>query len=323
MGYKIKGINDEAAGTNADAQVIMTEAPLNPKSNREKMVKVFMEDYGFKGMYVGITAVLALFGASLVTGCVVDIGDGVTHVVPVVEGYALPHAIRRLDVAGRDLTKYMARMLSEQEENKGRYFTTSAEQEIAAYIKIEWGVVSLQYEEDLATYESPDMDKYWEMPDKQRIKIASQQFRVTEPLFTPSLIGVEQLGVVEMIADAIKACDVDTRVRLFESVVISGGSACFDKLSERIEQDVPKEEGVYVGTGGVVVINKPSSARDPAAISKIRDLVWGGAKAISQLETFKGSDESKQLWYTRDSDYAAARHASANVWDKLKDLGRS
>merc|ERR1719262_1944328 len=132
----------------------MTEAPLNPKHNRQEMTKIFMTTYKFKGIYIGITAVLALFGQGLTTGLIVDIGDGVTHIVPVVEGYALPHAIRRLDLGGRDLTKYMGRMLSEQRENEGRYFLTSAELEIAGYIKIEYGYVAEKFDEELAKWEA-------------------------------------------------------------------------------------------------------------------------------------------------------------------------
>lgn len=82
-------------------------------------------------LFTSIQAVLSLYASGRTTGIVLDSGDGVSHAVPVYEGFAMPNSIRRIDIAGRDVTEYMQTLL----RKSGYVFSTSAEKEVVRLIK--------------------------------------------------------------------------------------------------------------------------------------------------------------------------------------------
>merc|ERR1719203_1383131 len=174
--------------------VIVTEAPMNPKKNRERMIEMLFEKFSCPAAYIVIQAVMSLYSYGRTTGIVVDSGDGVTHTVPVYEGFALPHAIQRLDLAGRDLTEYLTKILTE----RGYSFTSSAEKEIVRDLKEKLCYVALDFDMELkVATDTSAREKTYELPDGNIISVGSERFRCPEVLFQPSLVGKEASGIHE------------------------------------------------------------------------------------------------------------------------------
>ncbi|GMI32840.1 hypothetical protein TrRE_jg9234 [Triparma retinervis] len=251
--------------------VLLTEANLNPKANRERMTKMMFEIFNAPSLYFSTQAVLSLYASGRTTGCVLDSGDGVSHTVPIYEGNILPHAIVRLDLAGRDLTDYMTELL----RSKATSLVTTNTRDIFQDVKEIYTYVALDFDLEMKLFaETSEHEKTYELPDGNVITIGSESFRCPEVLFQPSLIGQGKYGVQDMIFQTIMKCDIDMRKDLFANIVLSGGNTMLPGIRERITKELN-------------ILAPPTMKIKVVAHPERKYFVWIGGSILASVSTFQ------------------------------------
>ncbi|XP_078521920.1 actin, alpha skeletal muscle-like [Lissotriton helveticus] len=258
--------------------VLVTEVPLNPLCNREAMTQILFERFRVPAMYVAIQSVLALYASGRTTGCVVDCGAGVTHTVPIFEGYCMPHAVLRLDVAGHDLTDYLMRILSEI----GLSLVSTSEREIVRDMKEKLCYVAIDLDVEMCK-QPGDVEKAYRLPDGRVVMVYNQRYRCPETLFSPSNIGLSIPGIHELSNTTITRCDIDLRQCLYSNIILSGGSSLFPGMHERLTKEICR----LVPCDTAVKVFAPVDRK----LS-----VWTGASILASLSAFQ------QMWVT-SSEY--------------------
>jgi len=260
------------------------------------------ETYGFAHLHVDVQAVLVLYSQGLTTGVVVDAGDGVTHVIPVYDSYVLPDCVKRLDLAGRHLTKRLIELLV----FSGYSFNRSADFETARLIKDKYCYVAIDplKEQNLCHHTTTQIEKFT-LPDQSVIALNDERWLCPEALFNPHKIGLEAPGVAQLTYDAINAAPVDTRRGFYENIVLSGGTTMFPGLPTRLHKELTE---LYVSKAG---LNKDGSMKVKINIEdppKRKHLVFQGGSVLAGITA--GNDE----WWISKAEYE--EHGAAILHQK-------
>jgi len=233
----------------------LTEPPMNTPENREYTAEIMFETFNVPGLYIAVQAVLALCASLLtkqdksgknaaVTGTVIDSGDGVTHVIPVVEGYVIGSCIKHIPLAGRDVTNFIINQL----RDRGEPLLPDLALEIAKKIK------------EKHCYVCPDVVKEYEKYDKDakyfkeykgqnprdkspfKIDVGYERFLGPEIFFSPEVFSSDWTDPLPDVVDqTVQACPIDTRRPLYNYITLSGGSTMFKHFVKRLERDIKRK----------------------------------------------------------------------------------
>lgn len=257
--------------------ILFATHPLFPRKDLEKLFELFLEHYQCMAFYPVLDSMLTLYSGGFQTGLIIEIGDSITRIVPIYEGYKLEHAIKYLEIGGRTLTRYMEKILGET----GYSADSSIRRELVRALKEKACFVSLDYKEDLKRAEQ--YEKPYSLPDGSTITLSKERFQVPELLFNPTL-ELEESSLPEAILDVIEMCDLDIRPELLNNIFLSGGSSMFPNIKSRIYQELEME---------LVKRKKKNQTIKIIAPRERTFSVWVGGSVLAMIPEFS------ENWITR------------------------
>jgi actin-related protein len=222
---------------------------------------------------------MSLYANGRSTGLVVDSGDGVTHTVPVFEGFSIPHAIEKMEIAGRVITEYAQKLLLEN----GHSFTSTAELEIVKDIKEKLCFVAQDYAtERAAAADSSAQDQPYTLPDKSMITVpGTVRMQIPELLFKPDLNGKSCKSIQDLSFASVSGSDVDVRRDLLKNVIMSGGTTMYEGMPDRLKTEL---QALAPAGSEIRIVATPDR----------KYAVWKGASTLASLSTFAASWISKE-----------------------------
>ncbi|XP_072446328.1 actin-1-like [Chiloscyllium punctatum] len=244
----------------------------------EEMEKIMFEGFSVPAMFVAIPATLALYASGRTRGIVLDSGYGITDAVPIYEGYYLPDAVQRLNLAGSDITENLWRLMLENRHSS----TEKMETELVQEIKEKLCYISLDPKQE-SKKPADELQHEYQMPDGTQIVVKNELFGAPELLFAPDSVGVKEGGIHKLILSSIARCEQRLHKEFHSNMLLSGGSTLFSGMEDRLLKEIK----LHTPSGVQVKIIAPLERNYS---------VWVGASILTSLASFK------HMWITL-SDY--------------------
>lgn len=285
--------------------MLLTEPPLNPPENREYSAEIMFETFQVPGLYIGVQAVLALIASKVadkadkvMTGTVVDSGDGVTHVIPVVDGYVIGSCIRHVPLAGSHITGFIQKMLLERKEPIPRVDIKS----VSRTIKEKYCYAVPKLDKEFEKYDKNPTEKFkvYEGVDRAgkpyKVDVGYERFLGPEIFFNPDIFNDEHTTPLpELVDNCIGQAPIDAKRLLYRNICLSGGSTMFKDFGRRLERDIKK-----VTKARIDEINEAKKTNVAHIEVNVithrmqRFAVWFGGAMLSQLPQFQEMVITKQ-----------------------------
>ncbi|XP_026529005.1 actin-3-like [Notechis scutatus] len=267
--------------------VLVTDAPMSPTTNREKMAELLFENFEVPAMFVAHQSLLSVYSYGRTGGLVIGSGYGTSYTAPVHDGYILPHATYRLDIAGNALTEYLAKIMGES----GNPFQKE-EMEVVCQIKEKCCYIPEEYEAELNADEKKYLMDYT-LPDRQVISIGSERFRCPEVLFNPTMLGYPEVGLHVQALNSVKKCKPEREADLLSNVLLAGGTTMLRGFSERIKKELQNME--------------PESKVGILASPNRTFSAWLGGSIVASLNAFQNVWINRQA-YDEKGPFIVHRH---------------
>ena len=276
-----------------DHPFILTEPPMNPPENREYTAEVMFESFNVPSLYIGVQAVLALAASFLwssstsaqLSGTVIDAGDGVTHIIPIIDGYVLPSAVKHIPIGGKDVTHFIQEIIRERESGAGG-IPLEESFDVAKGIKESQCFVSNDIVKDWNSFTSKStanpIYSYTGKKDAKayEVEVGFERFLAPQALLDPSLLqGDYKCTLAETVDECIQKCPIDARRMLYKNISLSGGSTMFPNFAPKLNADI---SALLEARGqGKVEVQIATNKRQKYA-------VWYGASKLASVPGFLG-----------------------------------
>lgn len=289
-----------------DHYFLLTESPLTAPENREYTGEIMFETFNVPGLYIAVQAVLAIAAGYTtskceMTGVVVDAGDGITHIVPVADGYVIGSAIKSIPIAGRDLTLFVQQLMRERGEN----IPPEDSLEVARRIKEAYCYTCADIVKEFGKHDR-DPEKYIKQWTGTKPKtgaryscdVGYERFLAPEVFFNPEIYSSDYTTPLPVVVDkCIQSSPIDTRRALYKNIVLSGGSTMFKDFPRRLQRDIKKIVDARIGAsdarlGGEV----KSQAVDVNVVGHPiqRFAVWFGGSVLASTPEFYTACHTKE-----------------------------